>query len=101
MATQSEPALEKSLISKLTDGGRRGLNLKLIKSIKIKLPTVAEQQKIANFFSAINKKQKNINKEIKKGLLQQMFPSDRKSEDVKTKNLSKLDDKQIETSALL
>ncbi|APQ95512.1 restriction endonuclease subunit S [Clostridium botulinum] len=50
-----------------------------IKDIKIKLPVVQEQQKIANFFSSIYKKinkekeKLDLLKEWKKGLLQQMF----------------------------
>jgi len=47
--------------------------------VKINLPTPAEQNKIANFLSAIDEKIKEVNKELelntefKKGLLQKMF----------------------------
>lgn len=61
------------------DGGRGGLNLQIIKSLEINLPAVQEQQKIADFLSAIDDKINLVNQELektqeyKKGLLQQMF----------------------------
>ena len=50
-----------------------------IKSLKLNLPTLLEQQKIANFLSGIDGKIEQVNgelvktQEFKKGLLQQMF----------------------------
>lgn len=61
------------------DGGRGGLNLQIIKSFKINLPSISEQQKIANFLSSIDAKIENTKGELekiqlfKKGLLQKMF----------------------------
>lgn len=83
-------------------------NLKypLLSEIKMQVPTLSEQRRIASFLSSIDlkiesiNKELEINKEFKKGLLQQMFPIDKKSGEIKTKDLSKLD-KQTEQTALL
>lgn len=61
------------------DGTRGGLNLKLVGGYVIKVPYLAEQQKIADCLSALDdviEKQKATLaawEEMKKGLLQQMF----------------------------
>jgi type I restriction enzyme S subunit len=60
-------------------GGQGNLSADIVKSIKIKLPVIEEQQKIANFLSAIDKKIDTVSQQItetdtfKKGLLQKMF----------------------------
>ncbi len=61
------------------DGGRGGLNLQIIKALKINLPSVPEQEKIAAFISSLDSNIALINqrrgktKVFKKALLQQMF----------------------------
>ena len=61
------------------DGGRGGLNLQIIKSVNIHLPSIREQTKIANFLSTVDDKISNAQaqlaavKQYKQGLLQQMF----------------------------
>jgi len=58
---------------------RRSLNIDLFNSIKVSLPCVKEQNKIANFLSSIDTKLEQVQKqleqakEFKKALLQQMF----------------------------
>ena len=47
-----------------SDGGRGGLNLKLIKSFKINLPSIDEQKKIANFISKIDEKIELLEKKL-------------------------------------
>lgn len=61
------------------DGTRGGLNLKLIGNYSVLIPSLPEQQKIADCLSAldtvIEKQKETLEKwqELKKGLLQQMF----------------------------
>ncbi len=61
-------------------GGRGGLNLSIIKEIKIPFPSLAEQQKIASCLSSLDElleahKQKlELLKQRKKGLMQNLFP---------------------------
>ena len=61
------------------DGTRGGLNLKLINDYLVSVPCLEEQQKIADFLSAYDeairyaKQELDKWKELKKGLLQQMF----------------------------
>ncbi len=59
--------------------GVPSLSKKTIESIIVELPPIAEQNKIANFLSKIDKKIENVNqqlaktKQYKKGMLQRMF----------------------------
>ena len=61
------------------DGGRGGLNLQIIKAIKINLPCLKEQIKIAKLLDLIDSKIDlvksyiELTKQYKQGLLQQMF----------------------------
>ena len=60
-------------------GGQGNLSSKIVKNLKIPLPTLPEQEKIANFLTAIDEKisfskeQLDKMQTYKKGLLQQMF----------------------------
>jgi type I restriction enzyme S subunit len=63
------------------EGGRGGLNLQIIKSIKLYLPNLKEQQKIASCLSSLDdlitaqtEKIEGL-KEHKKGLMQGLFPN--------------------------
>ncbi|MFV8366199.1 restriction endonuclease subunit S [Flavobacterium sp. XS1P27] len=61
------------------DGGRGGLNLAIIKSIKIPLPPLPEQQKIAEILRTVDDKIEVIDQQIietqvlKKGLMQRLL----------------------------
>jgi type I restriction enzyme, S subunit len=67
------------IVSKYLQGGQGNLSADIIKNLKISLPTLPEQQKIADFLSAVDerinlvKQQLDKTKEFKKGLLQKMF----------------------------
>ena len=58
---------------------RRNLNITLFNKIKVIIPSLKEQEKIASFLSSVDKKIDLLNQEIeymeeyKKGLLQKMF----------------------------
>ena len=62
-----------------SDGGRGGLNLKLIRSIPIKIPSFNEQKNISNFINSIDRKitlfERKLNsyQDFKKYLMQQIF----------------------------
>ncbi|GFO76065.1 type I restriction enzyme, S subunit [Bathymodiolus platifrons methanotrophic gill symbiont] len=63
------------------EGGRGGLNLQIIKSVKISLPRLEEQKKIADCLSSLDnlitaqaQKIESL-KDHKKGLMQQLFPT--------------------------
>lgn len=75
----STPKLNKQINRKNDAGAKAGLNLPTIKSIKIQLPELIEQTKIANFLSAVDEKVTQLTKkcdflaQYKKGVMQQIF----------------------------
>lgn len=70
---------QKEIAQFITTGTQGNLNAQSVKNFKIELPSLQEQQKIANFLSSIDVKIESTNQQInqtqsfKKGLLQQMF----------------------------
>lgn len=69
------------------DGGRGGLNLQILKSLYVSLPTIEEQTKIASFLTAVNekllslKKRKELLEQYKKGVMQKLFLQELKFKD--------------------
>ncbi|MGB0833913.1 MAG: restriction endonuclease subunit S [Psychrobium sp.] len=74
------------------DGGRGGLNLSILKSIKLKLPAIEEQQKIANVLTNADKEIELLQKQLddfkqeRKALMQQLLTGKRRV---------KIDDKEV------
>lgn len=70
---------QKKVAKYVTTGTQGNLNAQTVKSFEIDIPIKNEQQKIANYLSAIDTKIENVANQIiqtqtfKKGLLQQMF----------------------------
>ena len=68
-----------AIVSTYIQGGQGNLSAKIVKFLKINFPSLEEQQKIANFLSAIDKKIELVAEQLeqartfKKGLLQRMF----------------------------
>lgn len=67
------------ILTTFLQGGQGNLSAQIVKNIKLNLPDVAEQTKIANFLTEIDTKIDQIEKQLegtkkfKSGLLQQMF----------------------------
>lgn len=81
-----------------SDGGRGGLNLKLIRSIPIQVPSIKEQENISNFINEIDKKillleQKHkLYDNFKKYLMQQIFTQKLRFDfdEIRLKSISKI-----------
>lgn len=75
----NSPNIKRQILTLKEGGTRYALGFNKFKKLKIEIPTINEQNKIANCFATVDEKIKNVNselnfvKEFKKGLLQQMF----------------------------
>lgn len=69
------------------DGGRGGLNLQIIKSMTIFLPSLREQTKIANFLTTVDEKitqltqKSDLLAQYKKGVMQKVFSQELRFKD--------------------
>ena len=68
-----------NILNKYLQGGQGNLSAEIIKLLPIPLPSLPEQQKIADFLSAVDeklqalKKKKHLLEQYKKGIMQQIF----------------------------
>lgn len=85
-----------------TGSGREGLNFQSIASFKLHLPSLPEQQKIASFLSAVDKKLQQLTKkkelleEYKKGVMQKIFFQELRFKDDNGNNYPDWEEKRIE-----
>jgi len=90
---------QKLVYQSMTGSGREGLNFQSIRSFKIVFPKPKEQQKIANFLSAIDNriqtlvKKKTLLEQYKKGVMQKIFKQELRFKDDTSTTLSASDGK--------
>jgi type I restriction enzyme S subunit len=78
---------KESIVRTYLQGGQGNLSAKIVKKIKIRFPKKEEQQKIANFLSAIDKriqtlvKKKTLLEQYKKGGMQKIFKQELRFKD--------------------
>ena len=86
--------------------GQPGINAEQYKSYSIKCPTLAEQNKITNFLTTVDKKITNLENTItslenqKKGLLQQIFSQKLRFKDKNGNNYPNWEKKKLEDIAI-
>lgn len=92
----------KKLFNNITSGGAQPfLSLKEISIIKLSLPTLPEQQKIASFFTAIDqkisqiKRKKILLEQYKKGVMQKIFSQEIRFKDNNGQEFPKWEKKKL------
>ncbi|MBU3945194.1 MAG: restriction endonuclease subunit S [Proteobacteria bacterium] len=96
---------QKLVYQRQAGGGREGLNFQSIRSFKIVVPTLPEQQKIASFLSAIDQKLQQLNRkkelleQYKKGVLQKIFSREIRFQDENGQDYPDWQEKRLGTLA--
>ncbi|MEN0049582.1 MAG: restriction endonuclease subunit S, partial [Bacteroidota bacterium] len=82
-------------------GGQQNLSAKLIKNIKITFPTLPEQQKIATFLTAVDRRIQLLQEKAthlqayKKGMMQQLFSRQLRFKDEDGKDFGEWEEKRL------
>lgn len=89
------------IISKFLQGGQGNLSADIVKKLKIKIPEIGEQQKIAGFLGSLDewianlKSQKESLESYKKGMMQKIFSQEIRFKDDKGKSFSEWVEKKL------
>ena len=99
---QTQRKERKKLFHRLTSGGAQPfLALKEIGKLKLTLPTLPEQQKIATFLSSVDTKLQQLSKkksllaDYKKGVMQKIFSQELRFKDAKGNNYPDWEEKKL------
>ena len=88
-----------------TGSGREGLNFQSIRSFSVKFPTLPEQEKIADFLTAVDKRigqltrKKALLEDYKKGVMQQLFSQAIRFKDEHGNDFPDWEEKKLKTVA--
>ncbi len=97
----SNSPFRKELLSFATSSANTNINQESLAQIKVHLPSLPEQQKIASFLSAIDEKirqitrRKELLEQYKKGVMQQLFSGKLRFKDEKGKAYAKWEEKRL------
>lgn len=92
---------QKLIYQSQTGSGREGINFESIGKFKLYLPTRKEQQKIATFLSAVDRKielleqKKTLLEEYKKGVMQKLFSREIRFEDENGEDFPEWEEKTL------
>ena len=93
--------MKESIINTYLQGGQGNLSADIIKNLIIHLPTLREQQKIADFLTSVDekinllKKKKELLERYKKGVMQKIFSQELRFKDEEGKDFPEWEEKEL------